>query len=160
MIRDIGADNQFSMKDGVIFPHKRQLQVFLFTTFLLNYNSCYKSTPRRFKVHRSLHPWLLLGVSIYVPYRYQATINTIMFQLVSNPIMSRVARVPIKFLVYGFSVFMGQLAARFYWVYKRSFCAAKFATLNTYLQWKTYQNSANKYPYFAAFREVRPNLVQ
>ena len=161
-IRDIGEKNQFSMKDGIIFPHQRQLHLYLIGTFIFQYNYAFKTTPRRFKVHRSMHQYVFFGISVYVPYRYQATLNTLMFQVTrsSNPIINRVARLPLNLLVYGTSIIVGQIAARWYWVYKRGFCAAKHATLNTYLMYKTYQNLPKKYPYFQAFREIRPKLVQ
>lgn len=54
-IRDIGANNPFSMKDGIIFKTNGQLYLFGLTTFITQYNYHYKVTPRKYKVHRSLH---------------------------------------------------------------------------------------------------------
>lgn len=77
-----------------------------------------------------------------------------------SPFFGRLLKLPTFLVVYGVSIFTGQLVARLYWTYKRCFSAAKHATLNTYLQYKTYSNSAEKYKYYACFRDVRPNLVQ
>ena len=52
-IRDIGVDNKFSMKDGIIFPDKKHLSLFLLVQFVINYNYAFKTTPRKFKIHRS-----------------------------------------------------------------------------------------------------------
>ena len=139
-IRDIGSANPYSMKDGVIFPHKRQLQLYLLGAFIMQYNFHYRTTPRKFKVHRSLHPYVLFGLSIYIPYRYQAILNTMLFQLTKskNPLINKLVRFPATIVIYSISIATGQFLARLYWVYKRSFTASKQATLNTYLQYRTY----------------------
>ena len=100
-------------------------------------------------------------MSIYLPYRFDAQLNTVLFQLTksSNPLVNFLVRVPSKMIIYGTSIFVGQVLARLYWVYKRSFNASKQATLNTYLNYRIYSNTATRYPYIGAFLEVRPNLV-
>ena len=73
--------------------------------------------------------------------------------------MNFLVRVPSKALIYGTSIFIGQLMARLYWFYKRSFNASKQATLNTYINYYEYGDPYMPYPYVEAFQEVRPNLV-
>ena len=89
-----------------------------------------------------MHPYLFLGLSVYIPYRYSETINTVLFSLShsKNPYVNMLVRVPGKLLVYGTSILIGQLFARWYWVYKRSFNATKQSTLNTYYYMKVYSN--------------------
>ena len=148
-IRDIGGDNPFSMKDGVIFAERRQLVAFTVLTFLQQYDYHYKVTPLKFKVHRSMHSALFFAASVYLPYRYSATINTLAFSLLRNYTFSRLGRLPTKLLIYSVSIFTGQLCARLYWTYKRAFNAAKQATLNTYIGYKVYSAEAGQaYPYF------------
>ena len=68
-----------------------------------------------------------------------------LFQLTQSksPLVNRLVRLPANVIIYSISILAGQFVAnRLYWVYKRSFTAAKQATLNTYLSYKTYQNSA------------------
>ena len=158
-IRDIGSNNPFSMKDGVIFPERRQMVAFTLMTFFQQYNYHYVVTPKKFKVHRSMHSGVLFCLSVYLPYRYSATVNTLAFSLMrgSNlmsllakyPILGRIGRLPPKVLIYGVSIFTGQLLARMYWTYKRAFNAAKQATFNTYIYYQVYSAPSNKaYPYF------------
>ena len=52
-IRDIGEKNPFSMKDGVIFKTQPQIYFFCAMHFLMSYNYGYRTSPRKFKVHRS-----------------------------------------------------------------------------------------------------------
>lgn len=133
-LRDLGSDNPFSMKDGVIFKTNQQFALFGLVTFITQYNFNYNITPRKYKIHRSLHQYLLFAGSIYLPYRYSETLNTVLFRLSTskNPIVNLMIRLPAKMLIYGVSIVIGQLLARWYWVYKRSFNATKQATLNTY----------------------------
>ena len=56
----------------------------------------------------------------------------------ANPIVNMLVRLPSKFIIYGTSIFVGQLLARWYWVYKRSFNAAKQATANTFVNHRIY----------------------
>ena len=104
---------------------------------------------------------MIFGISIYLPYRYNAQVNTVLFSLTksSNPFLNRLVRLPTKFLVYGTSIFLGQCLARLYWTYKRSYNASRQATLNAYLAYKHYSPNKERYPYTAAFEEVRPKLV-
>ena len=76
----------------------------------------------------------------------------------SNPYINLLVRLPGKLLIYGTSIFIGQLMARWYWVYKRSINATKQATLNTYYYLRVYSNEG---PFKEApvFDEVRPKLV-
>ena len=126
-LRDLGEKNPFSMKNGVIFPTKQHFMLFGIATFFTQWNFNYKITLRKYKVHRSLHPFLFFGLSVYLPYRYSETLNTVLFSLSrsSNPYINMLVRVPGKILIYGTSIFIGQLLARWYWVYKRSFNATK-----------------------------------
>ena len=158
-IRDIGAQNPYSMKNGVMFHQKPHLYFFLGVQHLVNYDAVFRTSPRRFKIHRSFHQYAFLGLSLYAPYRFDAQLNTVLFQLSksSNPIVNFLLRVPSKVLIYATSVFVGQLCARLYWVYKRSYNAAKISALNTYLSYHIY--AEEDYPYIQAFQEVRPNLV-
>ena len=73
-IRDIGAKNPFSIKDGVFYPKNKRRFLWLFTSgrFLISYNFFFRTTPRKFKMHRSGHAFILFGVSLYLPYRYSA----------------------------------------------------------------------------------------
>ena len=141
------------MKDGVIFPQKHQLNFFCAVYFLQSYHYFYRTTPKKFKVHRSGHSAVLFGLSVYLPYRYDAQVNTVLFSLTksSNPILNRLVRLPTKILVYGTSILAGQVLARLYWTYKRCYNAAGSATLNTYLAYKTYENGKERYPYMQAF---------
>ena len=125
-LRDIGDTNPFSMKDGVIFKEKKQLYLFTSIYFLQSYNYFFRVTPKKFKVHRSGHSFLLFGMSVYLPYRYNAQVNTVLFSLTksSNPIINRLVRIPTKILVYGTSIFLGQVLAQLYWTYKRCYSAA------------------------------------
>ena len=159
-IRDIGKDNPFSMRDGVIFKHPSQLYFFCALTFLKQYNWFYRITPRKFKVHRSTHQYGMLALSIYLPYRYSKHVNTVLFQLTKSKssIVNLMVRLPSKVLIYGTSILIGQMVARMYWFYKRSFNATKQATVNTYLAYKVYSNG-KKYPHFLAFQEIRPKLI-
>jgi len=160
MVRDLGADNPFSMKDGVIFKTREQFALFGLLTFATQWHYHFKTSPRRYKVHRSIHPFVFFGASVYLPYRYNETINTVLFQLSksANPYVNFLLRVPAKVLVYGVSIFVGQLLARWYWVYKRSFNATKNATLNTYMYLKIYSNEG-PFREAAAFDDIRPKLV-
>ena len=130
--------------------------------FVTNYNYAYRTSPKKFKVHRSGQGAVLFGLSVYLPYRYHAQVNTVLFSMTksSNPIINRLVRLPTKLLIYGTSIFIGQLLARLYWTYKRCYNATGTATLNTYLAYKTYQNNHEQYPYYQAFEEVRPKLVR
>ena len=159
-LRDLGADNPFSMKDGIVFKTRDQFFLFGITTFLTQWHFHFKSSPKKYKVHRSLHPFIFFGVSVYLPYRYHETLNTVLFQLSrsSNPYINFLIRVPAKFLIYGASILAGQILARWYWVYKRSFNATKNATLNTYVFLKIYSNDG-PYNEVAAFDDIRPKLV-
>ena len=76
----------------------------------------------------------------------------------SNPYINLLVRLPGKLLLYGTSIFIGQLLARWYWVYKRSINATKQSTLNTYYYMRVYSNEG---PFKEApvFDEVRPKLV-
>ena len=97
---------------------------------------------------------------MYLPYRYSETINTVLFSLSksSNPYLNILIRLPGKFLIYGTSILIGQLLARWYWVYKRSFNATKQSTLNAYYYMKVYSNEG-PYREAPAFDEIRPKLV-
>ena len=152
-LRDIGERNPFSMKDGVIFRHKSQVYLFTAFFFLQSYNYYYRTTPRKFKVHRSVHNFVLLGLSIYLPYRYDAQVNTILFSLTksSNPLLNRLVRIPTKLLVYGTSILAGQVVGRLYWTYKRCYNASSQATFQSYLIYKTYADDKERYPYMQAF---------
>ena len=66
-------------------------------------------------------------------------------------------RIPSKILIYGGSIFLGQLFARWYWVYKRSMNAMRKSVLDTYVNLKIYDNV--KYDESFAFEELRPKLV-
>ena len=160
VLRDLGAENPFSMKDGVIFKTQTQFALFGVVTFLTQWHFHYKTSPRKYKVHRSLHPFVFFGASVYLPYRYSETLNTVLFQLSrsSNPYINFLVRVPAKILIYGASIVLGQLLARWYWVYKRSFNATKNATLNTYVALKVYSNDG-PYKEQPAFDDIRPKLV-
>ena len=160
-IRDIGAYNPYSMQDGVIFPLRGQLELYSLITWFYAYNYYYRVSPKRFKVHRSGHAVLAFGISVYLPYRYNAQVNTVLFSLTksANPLLNKLVRLPTKLLVYGTSIFAGQCVARLYWTYKRSYNASQQATLNAYLAYKHYSNSKERYPYTSVFEEVRPKLV-
>ena len=97
------------MKDGVIFKTREQFALFGLMTFMTQYNYHFKTTPRNYKVHRSLHPYILFGISIYLPYRYSATIDTVLFTLSrsSNPYINLLIRLPSKLIIYGLSIFTG-----------------------------------------------------
>ncbi|TNV72128.1 hypothetical protein FGO68_gene3567 [Halteria grandinella] len=159
-LRDLGVDSPFSMKDGVIFNKREQFALFALITFTTQWHYNYKIQPRKYKVHRSLHPFALFGLSLYLPYRYSETINTVLFQLSrsSNPYVNMLVRGAGKVIVYGASVMIGQIVARWYWVYKRAFNATKQATFNTYYYNRVYSNDG---PFTEApvFDEVRPKLV-
>lgn len=106
-----------------------------------------------------MHPLIFFGISVYLPYRYSETINTVLFTLSrsKNLYINMFVRGPAKLVIYGASIFIGQLMARWYWVYKRSFNATSKAVLNTYLLHKIYSNE--QYKEYPAFDEVRPKLV-
>ena len=159
-LRDLGEGNPFSMKDGVIFRHPSYLCAFGLVTFITQWNYHFKILPRRYKVHRSLHPYVLFAGSVYLPYRYSEHINTVILSLTksSNPYLNKVVKIPAKLMIYGASIFVGQLLARWYWVYKRSFNATKLATLNTYYFTKIYSNTG-PFKQAPAFDEIRPKLV-
>ena len=97
------------MKDGVIFPVPGQLECYSFLTWLHAYNYYFRVSPKRFKVHRSGHSAVIFAISVYLPYRYNAQINTVLFSLTksSNPLLNRLVRLPTKLLVYGTSIFAG-----------------------------------------------------
>ena len=103
---------------------------------------------------------MLFAASLYLPYRYSAIIDTVMFTISksSNAYVNMLVRVPGKLLVYGASIFIGQLIARWYWIYKRSINATKQSTINTYYYLRVYGNQG---PFMEApvFDEVRPKLV-
>ena len=131
------------MKDGKLFHDKKShFYIFLFATHLQNYDQVYKSTPRKFKVHRSAHPYFFFAASLYLPYRFNAQLNTVLFQLTQsrNPFVNFLVRVPSKVIIYGTSIFIGQVLARLYWVYKRSLNASKQATYNTYFNSRIYRD--------------------
>ena len=75
-----------------------------------------------------------------------------------NVYVNMLVRVPAKALIYGVSIFIGQFAARTYWIYKRSFRASLTATLDAYFQYNLF-TSGKKYKYFQAFAEMRPKLI-
>ena len=108
-IRDLGKDSPLSMKDGKIFPGKDQMLLFTVMTFFTSYHYNYIISPRRNKMHRSLHSTFLFGFSVYLPYRYNEHINTVLFTLSksSNPYINMLMRAPSKVLVYGCSIFIG-----------------------------------------------------
>ena len=134
--------------------------IFGAATFLTQWNYNYKISPRKYKIHRSMHPYVFFGISVYLPYRYSETINTVLFSLSksTNPYINMLIRIPGKLLIYGTSILIGQLVARWYWVYKRSFNATKHTTLNTYYYMKVYSNEG-PYKEASAFDEIRPKLV-
>jgi hypothetical protein len=107
-----------------------------------------------------MHPFAFLGASLYLPYRYSETLNTVLFSLSrsASPFVNLLIRVPAKLLIYGASIFLGQVLARWYWLYKRSFNATKNATLNTYVFMKIYGNEG-PYKEGPAFDDIRPKLV-
>ena len=73
VVRDIGVNNQYSMKNGVLFHKKKHhFYGFLAMTHLITFDYYYRSTPRKFKIHRSAHQYLFFGASIYLPYRFDA----------------------------------------------------------------------------------------
>jgi len=111
-----------------------------FYQFVRNYHWSYITGKNNYKVHRSGHQYVFFAISLYMPYRYSASINTALFQMTKskNPFVNLVVRVPSKFLIYGVSIFAGQFLARLYWFYKKSFNAAKNATFYTYLAYKIY----------------------
>ena len=150
------------MKDGQLFHGKRShFYIFLGLTHLIAFDYYFRATPRKFKIHRSAHPAVFFAASIYVPYRFDAQLNTALFQMTksANPILNFLLRMPAKVLIYGSSILLGQVLARLYWVYKRSFNASKQATLNTYINYHVCADPMRPYPYIEAFQEVRPNLV-
>ncbi|CDW79178.1 UNKNOWN [Stylonychia lemnae] len=135
-IRDIGKDMPYSMKDGQIMKYKSQFVFFGVITFLNQYNYHLKTSPRN------------------------AIINSVLFTLSKskNPYLNALIRIPSKLLIYGASIFIGQLLARQYWIYKRSFNAMKKAVLDTYVNLKIYSND-EEYKESYAFDEIRPKLV-
>lgn len=54
-IRDIGATNLFSMKDGKVFKERYHVFLYGMVVFATSYNYHFKVTPRRYKMHRSIH---------------------------------------------------------------------------------------------------------
>ena len=73
IVRDIGANNLHSMRDGVLFHNKRShFYIFLGLTHLITYDYYFRATPRKFKIHRSMHPYFFFAASLYVPYRFDA----------------------------------------------------------------------------------------
>src|SRR5438045_2950147 len=102
-IRDIGHDNPFSMKDGIIFKTNKLRFMSSAFGFITSYHYHYKITPRKYKVHRSVHQYLLFGISIYLPYRYNEHINTVLFALTktNNRFINVLVRIPSKVLIYG-----------------------------------------------------------
>ena len=71
-VRDIGAKNQYSIKDGHIFHKPSHLYIFLFLGHLQNFDYFYRATPRKFKIHRSMHSTAFFCASVYLPYRFSA----------------------------------------------------------------------------------------
>jgi hypothetical protein len=115
------------MKDGVIFKTYNQFLLFGLVTFITQYNYNYVITPKKFKMHRSMHTYALFGLSVYLPYRYNHHINSIIFSITPKlgTYSSILLRLNSKFLIYGVSIFLGQCLARMYWTYKKSFNATK-----------------------------------
>ena len=68
----------YSQKDNFIFHSggPNHLNAFVLHEFLKVWSSAYQTQPRKFKIHRSAHSLVFLGVSIYAPYRYMAVIDT------------------------------------------------------------------------------------
>ena len=109
-VRDIGKANVYSMKDGEIFHYKKShFAVFLAISHIQNYNHFYRATPRRFKIHRSAHPYVFFAASVYLPYRFSAQLNTVLFQLTqsANPLVNTLVRLPSKLVIYGSSIMVG-----------------------------------------------------
>ena len=110
IVRDIGIKNMHSMKDGVLFHNKRShFYVWLSLLHVTHYDYIFRATPRKFKIHRSMHPYVFFGISLYLPYRFDAQLNTVFFSLTrsSNPIVNMLVRVPSKVAIYGTSIFLG-----------------------------------------------------
>ena len=56
-----------------------------------------------------MHPFVFFGISVYLPYRYSDTINTVLFSLTNskNVWINKLVRAPSKLLIYGTSIFIG-----------------------------------------------------
>ena len=89
-----------------MFHNNKHLGIFLLVNHLQNYDYFFRVSPRKFKIHRSTHPYLLFGISLYIPYRFDAHFNTMLFQITksSNTFVNMLARVPAKVVIYGASI--------------------------------------------------------
>jgi len=72
------------MKDGVYFREPASLYFLGLLTYVKSYNWHYRVTPRKFQVHRSAHTYLCFAASVYLPYRYSAQLNTVLFSLTQS----------------------------------------------------------------------------
>jgi len=108
-VRDIGKDNPFSMKDGIIFKTRAHLFLFDTFTFITAWQYHFKITPRKYKIHRSAHPYVFFAISVYLPWRYEAKINTLVAVMSGskNSWVNFALRIPTKVLAYGGSILVG-----------------------------------------------------
>jgi hypothetical protein len=97
------------MKDGNLFHKSNHLFLFGLFTFFKDYSFFYKISPRKYKVHRSLHAPVFFAISLYIPYRYNEQLNTLLFMMTksSNRYLNLIVRVPAKLLIYGGCVMVG-----------------------------------------------------
>jgi hypothetical protein len=161
--RDVGFNSPYSMKDNYLMSplgkqEKAGICLLVMSEFMRQWSYSYKTQPRKNKIHRSGHPVVFLGLSLYLPYRYRPQINTALFSLTgsSNIYLNMLVRAPSYLVIYGSSILAGQLLARWYWVYKRSYNATKDATLNSYIFYKKTQREP--FMEYEAYEEVRPKL--
>mmetsp|Transcript_7866 Transcript_7866/g.13189 ORF Transcript_7866/g.13189 Transcript_7866/m.13189 type:complete len:85 (-) Transcript_7866:118-372(-) len=84
-----------------------------------------------------MHPQIFFGLSMYLPYRFRAQINTAI--LLRTMSCNKMVKGSIKVVVWSTilltSGFLSQLLARWYWTYKRSLFSTKQATLNAYIRY-------------------------
>ena len=78
-------------------------------------------------------------MSVYIPWRYTPQINTAMLALGGgqNMWVNRAWKGFGRFSAYAVSIFAGQVLARGYWVYKRSFNASREAAQLAYVKHHT-----------------------
>ena len=128
------------INNNMIQPINRAIMPLILTgDFVNNWSYAYKTQPRKFKIHRSYHPHILFCLSVYFPYRYSKQIETAAISLhpISEKFFVNFAKKGItKFVIYAGCMFLGQLIAKTYWAYKRSYCATQSATLNVFLRSK------------------------
>ena len=105
-----------------------------------SYNYFYEFNPRNFYSHHSIHYIFFFLASVYFPWRYEAIIGNIPLRLfkmsAKSTIRNSILRNFTVLLTYSIFIYTGQVLARWWWTYKRSYNASNSAVWSTYISHK------------------------